>query len=168
MASRPLNPNTNLPVSGIYKETGPRRDARAQPMIFETQEQIDAALAYWQRILRLQDWDVKAKVKRRGDSQGHIIIVHESKKAQIILLDPVDWDPETDWDQDHEKTLVHELVHLHVTPILRGLDRPDDGSRDILEEQAVDLIAEAFVRVKREQPMLVPNPLKPLPEEYQK
>jgi hypothetical protein len=108
-----------------------------------------ALCEYWQGILRLQDWDVKVVIARGREfvtgegSQGECTWQLPTKQALIKLIDPIDYPTDTKWPYDPEKTLVHELLHLHFAPL--GLS--DD--KEIEQEQAIDLIATGFLKVHR-------------------
>ncbi|MEW6726892.1 MAG: hypothetical protein AB1327_08035 [Bacillota bacterium] len=118
-------------------------------MIFENADQLAEKCAEWQRILRLQDWDVITKIVRsddmHSDGQGECTWVIERKEAIIKLLDPVDYSPRSPFEQDHERTLVHELLHLHFAPFTAK----DGTLEDIAQEQAIQCFAKAFVELKR-------------------
>lgn len=115
-----------------------------------TEDELREKCAEWQRILRLQDWDVIVSIDRASnlisDCQGQCEWTLPTKQARIRILDPVDFPPESRWPQDMEQTLVHELLHLHFAPF-------DRFERESLEhvtmEQAIDLIAGALVNLKR-------------------
>lgn len=113
--------------------------------------ELEAWVTEWQRRLRLQDWDVKIQVRRRYDmslANAHGTCTWElcKKLAAIEIMDPNDYDPGSwAWVNDVEKTVVHELLHLHFAPFAS----PDDGPADIAQEQAIDLIARALVDAKR-------------------
>lgn len=118
-------------------------------MIFENQADLDFWLAYWQGSLRLQDWVVKASIKRAEhmrteNAAGCCSAIVRLREASIQLLDPIDWHSE-DWTQDHEQCLVHELLHLYFQPFMQ--ERDVDG--EIFQEQAIDAIAWALVRERR-------------------
>jgi hypothetical protein len=119
-------------------------------MIFN-QEQAEAALAKWQKILRLQDWEIKVKIVRQSlmpclDIMAHVNCVYPSKQALIKLLDPIDYPRDTEWGQDHEQSLVHELLHLHCW----GFSDEDPSSpKGICEDQMVAALATALVELKR-------------------
>lgn len=125
-------------------------------MIYETQEQLDEAVAYWQKVLRLQDWNIEAKIKRtndmRADTMGTVVPCWNWKSAYITLIDPLDFeqDPIVHNENCHESILVHELLHLHTRPILRSLGKPE--GQDDQEETCVNLIADALVRLKAQIP----------------
>lgn len=106
---------------------------------------VQAALAYWQRRLRLQDWHVTVEVVRGrklddlnlGECHSNL----ENKEAKIFLRDPIDYDPQSMIPSHPERTLVHELLHLHCLPF--------DPKNNTLEatalEQAINCIASALV-----------------------
>jgi hypothetical protein len=115
-------------------------------MIYETAEQAQQACREWQKILRLQDWDIKVKIVRQDalrnlDDQANVNCCLANKQALIKLVDPIDYPRDTEWEQDHERSLVHELLHLHFWGFA-------DKERETEEEQAVCALASAFVRLK--------------------
>lgn len=123
-------------------------------MIYKTQEELDAAVALWQKRLRLQDWEVKAQFKRARDfvnlgAQAEISSSIEHKTACLSVLDPIDYDPANKWPQDHEDDVVHELVHLHLKVIDVELDRDLYDRLFTQREQVVSLIANSFIRLAR-------------------
>jgi hypothetical protein len=104
--------------------------------------------AKWQKILRLQDWDVKidlAPASKMADKQGDVEWVKSQKTAKIRILEPSHYPADHTYPQDCEQTVVHELVHLHFAPV----DRYNEGPQEMLLEQAVDLIAWALVKCDR-------------------
>jgi hypothetical protein len=117
-----------------------------------THEEAETLCREWQETLRLQHWDVKVKIARGNgldlpDSvQGRCQWVLTKHSAFIRLLDPVDWDKDILWPQDMERTLVHELLHLHFAPFD---DFPVDGPKDIASEQAIEALSLALVNLKR-------------------
>lgn len=83
----------------------------------------------------------------QSDSQAQNSIGETHKTAVIKLLDPEDYDEDFfDEPQDHERSLVHELLHLHTTYFEPG---QDDDLKDTMHEQAICLIADGLVRLKR-------------------
>lgn len=110
-----------------------------------TLDDLQERLAYWQKVLRLQDWDVSVEIVRRhkvsGRSMGHSDISDMKRAAHILIADPSDY--EGDWfDErfgDIERVLVHELLHLN--PPLQ------DNSRET--EQTVHAISMALLGLER-------------------
>lgn len=120
-------------------------------MIYETQEQLDEALLEWQKTLRLQDWQIRARLVRGRDmfteeSAASVRWTFPKKMATIQLLDPADYEPNIEFPQDHEISLVHELLHLHYA----GFDETENGSVEhALLEQSIEAISTALVALKR-------------------
>ena len=113
-----------------------------------TKEELQALLAKWQLILRLQDWDIDIMFVRPYEldphTGGQVIRLDGKKAARIKVLDPDSYDPCLIVKQDVEYTVVHELVHIHFAII-------DDfkGSDDTLYEQAIHRMATALLFLDR-------------------
>jgi hypothetical protein len=145
MAAKPLKPGTNIPVEGIYHERKAiKTEPIAQPGVLATQEAIDACVAKWQRILRLQDWRIKVVVKRDRDlanvgaAGAEIYVCPPHRMATIHLLDPIDWPHATAISTlDQERFLVHELLHIFSDPF-----EPND--RDAREMKDIETMHEAL------------------------
>lgn len=121
-----------------------------EPVIF-SEDQLKQKCAEWQKILRLQDWDVHVSIVRDSnmklkDVNGECEWVLQTKQAHIRILDPIDYPEDTRWPQNMEHTLVHELLHLHFSPF----DTHEYGSLEHTSmEQAIDMISSALVLLKR-------------------
>lgn len=90
----------------------------------------------WQTVLRLRDWHIEARFANSADMSGHNrgechANMHH-KTATILLLPPEGSDAPT------EKTLLHELLHVH----LNTLDVPSERSAE--EEVVINLISGAL------------------------
>jgi hypothetical protein len=115
-------------------------------MIFTDDEQLRAACERWKKVLRLQDWIVDVQlVRRESFSDGESASVEYNlfeRTALVRVLDSRDYAGE---DQNHEISLVHELVHL----MLAGLDPliKDNGMADVVLERSVRTIAVALVQM---------------------
>jgi len=114
-----------------------------------SQKQLDAWLREWQRILRLQDWEVKVAARREramhsDECEGCNRYQPELKRASIHIRDPLDDPEDADFPPDPETTIVHELLHLHFAPfyVTKGL-------LNTLQEQAIEAIAQSLVGLKR-------------------
>jgi hypothetical protein len=115
-----------------------------------TEEQLRAKCAEWQKVLRLQDWDVRTSIVRRSvftnaETNAEISVNVQHRIAQLRMLDPIDYDPLNVNPQDMEKSLVHELLHIHLWTFTVDLD----GSNKDAEEQAINMIAGALIALKR-------------------
>lgn len=103
----------------------------------------------WQKILGLSHWEIVIKTKRKEQMtiQGAGCCTWNTcgEQAIIEICDPMDWDND-DFEQDIEKTLVHELLHI----VFGDWENKEDGSAvDILHEQAIDRTAKALMTLKR-------------------
>lgn len=103
---------------------------------------LQSLLKKWQKRLRLQDWDITAKYDDEHILDGQVGLTRFSKKyhhALIRILHPKDnffTEPHT---KNVELTLVHELLHLHITPL--G-EHPEEH-----EELVVETLAKAFLSI---------------------
>jgi hypothetical protein len=126
-----------------------------------TQEQAEALCLEWQETLRLQHWDIKLKIARGNGLdlpeglQGRCEWVLKKRSAFIRLINPMDWDKTILWPQDMERTLVHELLHLHFAPFD---EFPQDSANHVAAEQAIDALSLALVNLKRKHAL---DPLSP-------
>jgi hypothetical protein len=111
---------------------------------------LNQKLWLWQQRLRLQDWNVTVRLARATDLRpktlGNINWDRKERTAVISIMDPDDYKLRgAQMLDDMEMTIVHELVHLHLS----GLPRNDDTKK--VEEQAVNMLAEALVKLDRKQ-----------------
>ena len=99
-------------------------------------------LKYWQKRLRLQDWDItikKAKPKRleiKG-AVGRVEYSVDSKVATILISEKLKSKKEI------ERTIIHELLHLHLAPISQFCE---GDCYETFEEQAIESITKALLK----------------------
>lgn len=109
---------------------------------------LDKLLAKWTAILKLRDWECRVFYCRQWDlkpgTEGANTIGFTNKTSCIRILDPVDFCC-ISWPQDVERTLVHELVHLH----LEFFDRAAQGPVNDFREQAVESLTRALIELDR-------------------
>ena len=89
------------------------------------QAHLERQLKSWQKRLGLDDWDLTLQVVRKSaldqDSWGNAEWDPESKTGVISVLDPQDYNLKgSELKRDMECTIVHELVHIQVSPIDSG------------------------------------------------
>ena len=109
-------------------------------------------LFLWQKRLGLEDWKITVAMARSADLRpktlGNIHWDLEKKTALIHVLDPADYKlPFNDMLKDMEFTVVHELIHLELAPVLSDLQRTDANRRT--EEHSVNRMAEALLQLER-------------------
>ena len=110
-------------------------------------------LSVWQKRLKLQDWNISLIVSRATELKpktlGNIHWDTDKKTATIRVLDPADYKlPFDEMLQDLEFTVVHELIHLELSPVLSPLQRNDANRRE--EEHAVNYMADALLKLDRD------------------
>jgi hypothetical protein len=113
-----------------------------------------ARLSVWQKRLNLEGWDISVVVSRAGEFKpktiGHIRWDRDKKTAVIRVLDPADYTlPLAATLKDIEFTVVHELIHLEMAPVLSDLQRTEANRME--EEHAVNQMAEALLKLDRGQ-----------------
>jgi len=116
-----------------------------------TDEQVHDWLHVWQKRLRLDDWKIEVKIVRIWELEqgtlGHIDWSIPHKTATIKVLNPSDYElPKDKIPADMELSVVHELVHLHLSVL------PLNKSSRNAEEQVVSMIADALVSLEHEAP----------------
>jgi hypothetical protein len=104
----------------------------------------------WQKRLNLQEWDLSLVASRASELKpktvGNIHWDREKKTAVIRILDPADYHmPFDEMLRDIEFTVVHELIHLEMVPVLSDLQRTEENRRE--EEHAVNHMAEALLKL---------------------
>lgn len=134
-------------------ELGPQA---ADPVAADPVMWLKERLHFWQRQLRLQDWDIAAEFatyqELGANNCGLLWSNRESKEARIRILRPEETPPASQiWgDWSREKFLVHELVHLYYLDWQTSNDREDPIY--IAKEQAVEMLAGAFVSLAQGTP----------------
>jgi hypothetical protein len=108
----------------------------------------------WQKRLNLQGWKVSLLVSRASELKpktlGNIRWDREKKTAVLRTLDPADYNLAfNEMLRDIEFTVVHELIHLEMVPVLSDLQRTEENRRE--EEDAVNHMAEALLKLDRGQ-----------------
>ena len=109
-------------------------------------------LSVWQKRLNLQDWDVALEIVRstelKPQTLGNIRWDAEKKTALIRVLDPADYRlTYQEMLDDMEFTVVHELIHLEMAPVLSHFTRSDADRSE--EEHAVNHMADALLHLDR-------------------
>jgi hypothetical protein len=108
----------------------------------------------WQKRLNLEAWKISIVVSRAADLKpktvGNIKWDRDKKTAVIRILDPADYHMEfPPMLRDIEFTVVHELIHLEMSPVLADLQRTEENRRE--EEFAVNHMADALLKLERGQ-----------------
>jgi hypothetical protein len=150
----------SFPGSTFAQHT-PSTEARERTALAE--RYATERLAVWQQRLNLEEWTVSIVISHPADLKprtlGNIHWDAEKKTAIIRVLDPADYKiPFDDVLKDIEFTVVHELIHLELSPVLSPLQRNDANRRE--EEHAVNHLADALLKLDRtsQPPKTAPPP----------
>lgn len=119
-----------------------------------TEKELAKRCEYWQKVLRLQDWRIFVRVvgteEMNSGEAGACEIHQDSKLATIKILAEEVFNPTSDMSRlspvDLEQTLVHEMLHILTDRIFNS--EADDYER-IMQEQAIEFVSEALVRLER-------------------
>lgn len=142
------------PQSGQVTVNGTPLHPFDEPVLMEynPQKWLEERLAFWQRQLRLQDWDLtveRSSQLETGGKSATTWMSPGSKEGRIRIWRREEWMGESQrygtWDE--ELFLVHELVHLHLWAWKGADDEGDQHHED--KEAAIDLMAQALVRMSR-------------------
>ncbi len=125
-----------------------------EPCLY-TIDQLRERLAYWQRVLRLQDWDIQISIARMStfEKQGSAAEVHtyeRTRTVRIKILDPEDYaglNPAALRPQDMEYSIVHELMHVVIYACTVSFD--SHPKAELLEEQCVHNLTTAVLSLTR-------------------
>ena len=130
--------------------SSPQLTARERTMMAQTYS--TEKLWQWQKRLNLNDWRISVMVVRQSDLKpktlGNIHWDGDKKTAVIRVLDPADYKLQKQaMLDDMEFTVVHELIHLELSPVLGPLQRNDANREE--EEHAVNHMAQALLDMDR-------------------
>jgi hypothetical protein len=109
---------------------------------------VSQSLATWQQRLDLKDWKIQVDLVRPASLEpktlGNIHWDINTKEATICVLSAYDYTlPTQPMLDDMEFTIVHELVHLHLS----ALPHTDDSV--VPEEHAVNELAHALLQLAK-------------------
>ncbi len=126
----------------------PPVDAAARERSAMAQAFSQERLSVWKKRLKLEDWTITVQMARttelKARTLGNIHWDSDTKTAAIRVLDPADYTlPEDAMLKDMEFTVVHELIHLKLSPLLSTVPRSEASRRD--EEHTVNNIADALL-----------------------
>lgn len=102
---------------------------------------------YWQSRLRLTNWDVEFSFKSAMDLDGAVGRCNFNLNAHHAFVNICPPQENTDPlppNQDIDVTLVHELLHLYLTPLFDGV-KGATAFEESHREFAIDAIAQAIV-----------------------
>ncbi|MBV9505410.1 MAG: hypothetical protein JO323_10450 [Acidobacteriia bacterium] len=103
---------------------------------------LDRQMRFWQKRLGLEQWNLAVRVVRQSAIDPNVWGTAEwdpfTKNATINVLDPRDYNLHGgELKLDMECTIVHELVHIQVSPL--------DTKDEVVREEIVNKIMTALM-----------------------
>lgn len=120
-------------------------------LVIQSEAEAMKVVERWQKILRVQDWDIRIHRGRNRDGDGVYAQIRTYRTlgtAKLFLVDWIDISETADpsWF-DQEQAIVHELVHV-------AMDNLEDPERDTPQynamERFVDQMACTLVKMDRD------------------
>ena len=113
-----------------------------------SEEILNSMCAEYQKLLKLQDWEIIVRLVDQRDipgREGDVRYNSVARVAYIKIPTPDTWNSGFVMQyQDMQTTLIHELIHLmfvHVTP-----EFEKGSAQHELWERGIDCIAKAFTK----------------------
>ena len=118
-----------------------------------TQKKLEQLVRKWQKILRLQDWKIEVKWVNRNEldsgSNAEVSLCVNQKVATVGVIKPEDHSTWNNKEQDIEKSIVHELLHLPLQSIENYARKGEESALDNAVENVTHLISEALIILDR-------------------
>lgn len=117
-----------------------------------TDTDVQSICRAWQARLRLQDWDIHCQLVRSfrlTESVAEVESLETKRVAWVRVMNPWDFPPDSLLPQDVERSIVHELLHLVLSPLA-------PGEATLAEEQIVNTLSATLVSLWRLRPDLAP------------
>jgi hypothetical protein len=129
----------------------PLKKTKGRPPPRLTQALLESRCRYWQKVLGLSDWTIRAELVRpeqfANEDEGQIgecSALTQNRTAVVRVIDPRHYPTDSLWPQDWEVILVHELIHCHFEPFYK-----DKGLLNVVQEQAIQALAVGYLQVHR-------------------
>ena len=115
------------------------------------QKQLERKVKYWQKILKLDHWNITSEITdsfQLDGSGGDVKVEAEYFKAHIRILDPKYFNTPSVFEDDKrfEVNLIHELLHCHTNPLTAGSS--DHHRKE--EERCVTLLSRVIYDLHKE------------------
>lgn len=110
-----------------------------------TQKQLEKKVRYWQKILKLDHWDIHAEFVNALELNGSgadINVQAEYLKANVRVLKPEFYNTGSNrpTEERFETNIIHELLHCHTDPLTKGSSKHHLDH----EERCVTTLAKAI------------------------
>ena len=118
-----------------------------------TQKKLEEIVRKWQKIICLQDWEIKIRhthhsdlaVGRSADVQMNL----EEREALVRILEPGHYYHWLNKEQDVESDIVHELIHIPFQAVETYARRKEEKAIEVAVENGVNQIRTALIMLDR-------------------
>ena len=107
-----------------------------------TQKQLERKVRYWQKILKLDHWDITCCFVQPDENEGRIgtsSLQAPYLSVRLFILDTCFYKGRTQEDNPEEslnKIIIHELLHCHFG----SLDNTKDTKANDNEERVITIL----------------------------
>jgi hypothetical protein len=127
--------------------------------LMATKAELRRLCKKWQRILRLEDWDIAVRYgdsHHTNDELASVSCHSHNKSALVTILKPearpdnvwwIEAFPDQSYD-DEENHIVHELLHVRFDKLIE--DSQEGSPHDVLHEQAIEALVQALLKLDRQ------------------
>lgn len=139
----------------VKRERQEKKSVKSKPMPitkFNSNEELQACIEWWQAKLGLQDWIIKGKLTNdlqdtgsHGENEFNV-----AGKLSMIRIRPYDSVKEEKWiaRQPQELVLVHELLHCLIYEIEKGTESIELIIYNLQQHQLIESMAKALIMAK--------------------
>lgn len=119
-----------------------------------TLEEAEALIKHWQPLLGLTEWKIKIELipGKKLDNSKHTAecwMNFDHKYATIKLANDIEIEEYARPDLlDWEQTIVHELVHCLIDPVLQYADN-GNPIHTMIYEQLINSLSWSFINLER-------------------
>ncbi|MCD7811969.1 MAG: hypothetical protein LUG91_09030 [Ruminococcus sp.] len=131
-----------------------KADVAIPTLHFADDKALQNSLRYWQKMLHLEDWYIKAVLVDKltdddgAELSGQNIMTLENKEAFIKISRTAGEKPEAYMKHCDELTLVHELLHCSIVLMEKDSPTLEAASFALAEHQKIETLAKAFIMVR--------------------
>lgn len=122
--------------------------------VYRTDAELIAGVRKWQRLLHLEDWEITATLvpqwtfsERSTAATNFMFNNQDASQIKLASYDTIDLVANPDY-ADMERTLVHELVHLHYRPSDLW-ETKETPAQSRAYERGIEATARALVELER-------------------
>ncbi len=118
-----------------------------------TQKKLEFFVRKWQKTLGLQDWEIEIRHTHHSNLSGgrsaDVQMNLDAREALVQIIEPGHYYHWNNKEQDVEKDIVHELIHIPLQAVEIYARRKEEKAIEIAVENAVNQIKMALIMLDR-------------------